>query len=90
LHLHTCVHIIYTRFILLPPFPATYPLPLMPTPLAPDLFCPPLLQFCRRKKERHDVFLVWDKDSYTGSDVPMHICITTPISSYLLVFFTPP
>jgi hypothetical protein len=72
LHLHTCVYIICTTFILLP---------LSPTPPTPQiLFCPPVLWFCRRKnikdKKRNMAFLlVWDKGSYTRRFLVLFPCI---------------
>jgi hypothetical protein len=70
LHLHTCVYIVCTIFILPPPFPSTSPLPPVQITLAThtpgqNLFYPPVLLFCRRKnikwKKRNTAFLlVWD------------------------------
>jgi hypothetical protein len=62
LHLHACVHIICTAFILLP---------LALWPPSPIIANHPTLQFCRRKnikneKKNNTFLLVWDKDSYTG------------------------
>jgi hypothetical protein len=79
-----------TIFIFLPPFPNTSPLPLVPAlPPVLDLFCPPVLWFCRRKKktresEKHDT-LAWDKGSYTVIfPVCMHYNPTWLISSHFL------
>jgi hypothetical protein len=66
-----CLH--HIHFILLFPFPASSPFPLVPNPYPlQNLFFPPALQFGRRKhikeKKRNMVLmLVSDKDSYTGS-----------------------
>jgi hypothetical protein len=53
LYLHTCVHSIWTVFTLLPSFlhdltPATC----INHPPRQNLFCSPVLQFCKRKKKR--------------------------------------
>jgi hypothetical protein len=58
-----CIHyLLYIRP------PTTFPNTLSP---GQNLFCPPVLQFCRRRNIRDNkksmVFLlVWDKDSYIG------------------------
>jgi hypothetical protein len=39
-----------------PPFPTTSPLPLMSTSPKQDMFHPPILLFCRRKKKNNDFF----------------------------------
>jgi hypothetical protein len=64
LHLHTCVYVVFNIFLLLPPFPATSPLSLVP--IAPLTTAGPVSpswsQFCRRKtkndKMRNMVFFV--------------------------------
>jgi hypothetical protein len=98
LHLHTCVHIICTIFILLP-FRHHLPLPPVPTSLSQNLFCPLVLWICRRKnikdKTRSITFLlIWDKDSYKESFLVLFLCIyvlyIAPIDSPLPVLFTPP
>jgi hypothetical protein len=78
------------------PFPATSHPAGARLPLQ-NLFCPPVLWFCRRKnikyKKRNMTFLLaWDKNSCTEFSyiVSMHICITTPIGSSLPVLFIPP
>jgi hypothetical protein len=53
LHLHACVLIICTVFTFLPPFPNTSSSHwCQPFPLEQDLFCPLVLQFCRRKNRK--------------------------------------
>jgi hypothetical protein len=57
LHLHSCVHIVCTIFILLPlslPPPPSYQCQAHSLLTLPrqNLFCPPVLQFCGRKTKR--------------------------------------
>jgi hypothetical protein len=58
-HLHSCVHIFYTIFILLPPFPATFPLPLVQPSLLGKIYSA-LLFFHfgeeKREKDKPDIF----------------------------------
>jgi hypothetical protein len=62
-----------TVFTLLPPFPVTFPLPLVPTLLlGRTLFYSLVLRFCGRenrkdKKKNVSFLFVWDKGSYTES-----------------------
>jgi hypothetical protein len=79
LYLLTSVHIMCTIFILLPLSPPPLPPTSAPHP-DQNLFCPPVLQFYRRKtikdKKRNITFLlVWDKDTYTGSFLVLFPCI---------------
>jgi hypothetical protein len=61
-----CIHF-YAIFTLLPPFPTTSPLPLVPTlPGGQDLFHPLVLRFHSRKKIKKKIvtfLLVWGKGS---------------------------
>jgi hypothetical protein len=51
--------------------------------------------YVREKREKikwkHDILVVWDKDSYTGSFLVlfpwMYVCILTPIGLSPLIFF---
>jgi hypothetical protein len=57
----------------------------VPTPLpGQDLFCPPILWFCRKEKKNMTFFLVWEK-KYRAfpCDISMHICVI-PQMVYLL------
>jgi hypothetical protein len=80
LHLHTCVYIVCTIFILLPLCPPPCPSQWCQAPL--PLYSP-FLQFCRRNmkgKMRSMTFLlVWDKHRKFTYVVSMDICITAPI-----------
>jgi hypothetical protein len=61
-HLQTCVHSICTIFTFLHPLSTSSRLPVVPTLPSPHtrvqkLFCPPVLQFCKRKKNDISVCL---------------------------------
>jgi hypothetical protein len=59
LNLHACVYMFCTVFTLLPHFPTTYLLPLVPA-LPPERTCSALLlsDFAEEKKEeKHDIFV---------------------------------
>jgi hypothetical protein len=96
---HFCSHLnvytfYYNVFILLSPFPSTFPSNwYQPTYPAQD-FCSPVLWFCRKNREKikwkHDI-LVWDKGSYQGLSLwYFHVCmyhnLTWVISSNFLHF----
>jgi hypothetical protein len=79
------IHIFCTIFTLLPPFPATSPIPLVPT----SQEGPVLLSCCLILWKKKMIFLlVWDKGSYTGSFlVIVHVyIIITPMGSSPLFF----
>jgi hypothetical protein len=62
-YLHTCVHRICTIFTLLHPFSISSPHTGTNHPRQ-DLFCPPVLQFCKRQ-EKMTLLLIYK--SYIGS-----------------------
>jgi hypothetical protein len=57
LHLHTCIHFgtVFTLLHLSPPPSPSHCTNCHP-PSLQDLFCPLVLQFCRRKKKKKDIF----------------------------------
>jgi hypothetical protein len=65
-----------------------------------DLFCFPALWFCRRKKikkgkEKHDVLLIWDKDSHTQSFFVMfpfiytNVYIHRHLYTFVYIYYNP-
>jgi hypothetical protein len=75
-YLH-CIHLPTPSFI-------TYPLPQVP--LHPSLFCPPVLQFCRKKKIKKKP---WCFCREFPCVVSIYVCITTSTRSYPLVLTSP-
>jgi hypothetical protein len=81
-YLHVCT--IFVSYYPPHPFPIFSLLPLVPTPTGQDLFCPPVLRFCKRKN--NDIFACL---RYAGSFLVTfctYICIITWIGSSFLVF----